>query len=121
MGYVKTFENFNLEPIETIQVRRDRQRNVYSVDNVRIYVDDVVPHNVFKPSYHTAIIDYIVLDNEANRNIVEKKYKGFIDPNIYTEEGYGHIGFNSLYIDSDDALQYAIDFFRKEKENLITN
>lgn len=117
--HILDFNSFNenvshsdtLAPIETFQVNRERQRNVYKIDDISIYVDDVVPSNFMRKSYSIAIIDYNIPITENNKKMIEDS-NGFINENGYFEDGYGNIGFDSRN-GNVDVLDSAIKFIEQ--------
>jgi hypothetical protein len=112
-----TFEQWEetAESLETIEVNRNRIRDVYKFpDGTTVYDDYVSPHNVFRPSFNYVVVDLIIKDNVENKELL-KKYGGTIDIDHYTEDGFGMPAFKH----ETDALKNAYEFVKNEKDELL--
>ncbi len=92
--------------IENIPVNRTSNREVYTIENIPVYLTETIPHNVFKHSYN-----YVYIDIQLPK---EKLIEMGVKENI-TGVWYGELYTVAFGDDTNtyDDLEKAYNFIMK--------
>jgi hypothetical protein len=100
-----------VESIETIQVDREKVRDIYKTPNNVDLIETVVfPYNIFKSNYSYVWVGLTLKDTPQNNELVNK-YGGKLEQEPYGEVGYMFPCF--------DVLEQAYNFATEQKETVL--
>ena len=83
--------------VEKFMVNRDSVRDIYTYKGYEIAHTTTVPPAMWYLSHicnEAVEYNHIILDNKFNKEIIGE-FGGYIETQWYTDEGFGHVAFNS--------------------------